>query len=228
MSELKKILLEHNIPEDKAELFQQYADMIVETNKSFNLTRILSEEDMAIKHFIDSIAAAEYIPEGAKVIDVGTGAGFPIVPLAIMRRDIRATAVESSEKKLGFVKSVSDALGLGIECICARAEELAQQENYREQFDHCVSRAVAALPMLLELGLPFVKLGGSMLAYKGALVGEEAAAAENAAKILGADPVILHNAEIDGTSHCIAEYKKVKHTHHKYPRRYAQIKSKPL
>lgn len=228
MSELKRILLEHNIPEDKAELFQKYADMIVETNKSFNLTRILSEEDMAIKHFIDSIAASEYIPEGAKVIDVGTGAGFPIVPLAIMRRDIRATAVESSEKKLGFVKSVSDALGLNIECICARAEELAQQPGYREQFDHCVSRAVAALPMLLELGLPFVKQGGSMLAYKGALVSEEASAAENAAKILGADPVTLHNAEIDGTSHCIAEYKKGKKTHIKYPRRFAQIKKSPL
>ncbi|MBR4079916.1 MAG: 16S rRNA (guanine(527)-N(7))-methyltransferase RsmG [Christensenellaceae bacterium] len=228
MSELKRILLEHNIPEDKADLFEKYAEMIVETNKSFNLTRILSEEDMAIKHFIDSIAAMDYIPEGAKVIDVGTGAGFPIVPLAIMRSDIRATAVESSEKKLGFVKSVSDRLGLNIECVCARAEELAQQAEYREQFDHCVSRAVAALPVLLELGLPFVKVGGSMLAYKGALAAEEAAAAENGAKILGADKVILHNAEIDGTAHCITQYKKIKHTHVKYPRRYAQIKKSPL
>lgn len=228
MNELRQILLEHGIAADRAEMFVRYAEMIVETNKSFNLTRILSQEDMAKKHFIDSIAAMEYIPEGARVLDVGTGAGFPIVPLAIMRGDLRATAVESSEKKLGFVKSVSDALGLGIECVCARAEELAQDAKYRERFDICVSRAVAALPMLLELGLPFVKIGGKMLAYKGALAGEEVSAAQNAARQLGAGAAILHSAELDGTAHCIAEYRKEKKTPAKYPRRFAQIKSRPL
>lgn len=228
MNELKNILLTHGISEEKTAMFVKYAEMLVETNRQFNLTRILSEEDMAKKHFIDSLAASEYIPEGARVIDIGTGAGFPIVPLAIMRGDIHATAVEASEKKLGFVKRVSEALGLNITCICARAEELTQASAHRERFDICVSRAVAALPMLLELGLPFVAVGGKMLAYKGALAEEEAAAAQNAAKLLGAAPAILHSAELDGTAHCIAEYRKEKKTPAKYPRRFALIKSKPL
>jgi len=228
MSIIADILLKNNVPEDKVEKFLRYAEMITETNKSFNLTRILSEEDMAIKHFLDSIAGSEFIPEGAKVIDVGTGPGFPIVPLAIMRDDITAVAVESSEKKLGFVQRVADELHLNLTCICTRAEELAAMSAHREQYDRCVSRAVAALPMLLELGLPFVKQGGSMLAYKGALAEEEAAAAKTAAATLGATPAVFHNANIADTSHCIVEYKKIKSTPKKYPRRFAQIKAKPL
>ena len=228
MSIIADILLENGIPAEKIPLFERYAEMICETNKSFNLTRILSEEDMAVKHFLDSVAAAEFIPAGAKVIDVGTGAGFPIVPLAILREDLVCTAVESSEKKMGFVQRVADELKLNLTCICTRAEELAALNAHREQYDRCVSRAVAALPVLLELGLPFVKQGGSMLAYKGALAAEEVAAAKNAAVTLGAAPALLQNANIAGTSHCIVEYKKAKPTPKKYPRRFAQIKAKPL
>lgn len=223
-----EILKNNGIPAEKVEKFLRYAQMITETNRSFNLTRILSDEDMAVKHFLDSLAAAEYLPPQAKVIDIGTGAGFPIVPLAIFREDLVATAVESSEKKLGFVQRVSDELGLNLTCLCVRAEELAALNAHREQYDCCVSRAVAALPVLLELGLPFVKVGGKMLAYKGALAGEEVAAAKNAAAQLGAAPAVLHSAEIAGTSHCIVEYAKTKSTPQKYPRRYAQIKAKPL
>lgn len=225
---IAEILSNGGIPAEKTALFERYAEMIRETNQSFNLTRILSEEDMAVKHFLDSVAAAEWIPQNARVIDIGTGAGFPIVPLAILRGDIRATAVESSEKKLGFVQRVADELGLNLTCICARAEELATLHAHRESYDCCVSRAVAALPMLLELGLPFVKQGGALLAYKGAQAAEEVRSAKNAAQILGAAPAELHHAHIAGTDHCIVEYRKIKPTPEKYPRRYAQIKAKTL
>jgi 16S rRNA (guanine527-N7)-methyltransferase len=147
--------------------FETYYAMLADWNTRLNLTAITGPEDVVKKHFLDSFAAAPYLIDGASMMDVGTGAGFPGIPLLILRPDLKVTLMDSQHKKLVFLEAVLKELGLSAECVHARAEDAGQNPRYREQFDAALTRAVSGLPVLCELTLPLVKVGGVSIAYKG-------------------------------------------------------------
>ncbi len=228
MSIIAEIIKNNGYSDKIAKKFEIFADMLKDANKSFNLTRITTDEDMATLHFIDSLAPVKLglLNKEHSIIDIGTGGGFPAVPLAIVL-ETHITAVEASGKKAEFVKRVSEKLGLDIEVITARAEELGRKDG-REIYDVCVSRAVAPLNVLLELTSPFVKTGGRVICYKGRNCAEEVEIATNAAEKLNlAGPEIL-NAGAGDTEHVLAVYKKTKPLLAAYPRRFNRIKAAPL
>ena len=175
-----------------------FAEMLIETNKSFNLTAIKEPDDVTVKHFADCLSIFKYvdIPEGAKIIDVGTGAGFPGLVLKLARPDINMTFLDSTKKRLGFIESVLNECGVQGEIVHMRAEEAAQLSKYREKYDFATARAVAALPVLSEYCLPLVKKDGMFVALKGSKFAEEIEEGKAALKILGgkllsAEPVKL-------------------------------------
>ncbi len=219
------------ISEDKLELFSKLAYLLVEQNKTMNLTAITDPDGIAVKHFADSVSAlsAYEFAESAKVLDVGTGAGFPSIPLLIARPDLKMTMIDSTAKKLKYVASTVEELGLSAEVLHTRAEEAGQNKEYREKFDVVCSRAVAALNVLCEYCLPFVKVGGVFLAMKGAKAQEEIANARNAIKTLGGQIVDEKSFTLsDGGERTIVVIKKISHVPPKYPRVSAQIAKKPL
>lgn len=219
------------IAEDKLPLFEKLAYLLVEQNKTMNLTAITDPDGIAVKHFADSISAlsAFEFPQGAKVLDVGTGAGFPSIPLLIARPDLNMTMIDSTAKKLKYVASTIEELGLSAEVLHTRAEEAGQNKEYREKFDVVCSRAVAALNVLCEYCLPFVKVGGVFLAMKGAKAQEEIADAKNAIKTLGGKIIDEKSFSLsDGGERTIVVIKKISQVPPKYPRVSAQIAKKPL
>jgi 16S rRNA (guanine527-N7)-methyltransferase len=143
-----------------------YWDMLLVWNERVNLTAITDPAEAAKKHFADSLTALPFIPEGARCIDVGTGAGFPGIPLMIARPDIQMTLLDSLNKRVRFLEAVSQELGLNARCLHARAEDAGRDKAQRESYDIALSRAVAPLPVLLELTVPFLKIGGTGIAYK--------------------------------------------------------------
>ena len=165
--------------------FETYYAMLADWNTRVNLTAITAPEDVAKKHFLDSLAAAPYLKAGASVADVGTGAGFPGVPLLILRPDLNVTLIDSLQKRLVFLEAVLKELKLKAQCVHARAEDAGQNPRYREQFDVALTRAVSGLPVLCELTLPLVKVGGISIAYKGDSA-EELASSNNALAVLHA------------------------------------------
>lgn len=209
----------------------KYAEMLIEWNKMVNLTAILSPEDISQKHFLDSVLPFYLfdVKKDAKIIDVGTGAGFPSCPLKIFRDDIKVTLLDSLNKRINFLKTLSDELDLNAECIHGRAEELAHKENYREQFDMATARAVASLPMLCEYCLPFVKKGGYFIALKGGNSDDEIGASKSAIKALGGkiDKIIDYSLP-NGDKRVLIAIKKISQTASKYPRNKGQITKKPL
>jgi len=209
--------------------FRQYYELLVERNKVMNLTAISGEDESARLHFLDSVAALTVLPmSGKKIIDVGTGAGFPGLPLKIAEPSISLTLLDSLQKRVGFLQEVCDTLHLSdVECVHARAEECGAR---REQYDFAVSRAVARLQILAELCLPYVKVGGAFLALKGPAVTEELADAENAIVLLGGKLERVFDYSVPGEDlhHNIVVIRKVSATPKKYPRRFALIKSAPL
>ena len=170
---------------DQLEQFETYYAMLADWNTRVNLTAITAPEDVAKKHFLDSLAAAPYLMTGASVVDVGTGAGFPGLPLLILRPDLQVTLIDSLQKRLVFLEAVLKALGLKATLVHARAEDAGQNPLYRERFDAALTRAVSALPVLCELTLPLVKIGGASIAYKGDAA-EELAASGHALNVLHA------------------------------------------
>lgn len=219
-----------------AENFLIYADMLVERNKVVNLTAITDFEDIVTKHFVDSIislssnVSRETLKEGASVIDVGTGAGFPGLPLKIARPDINLTLVDALRKRCDFLEDVCRATNLEAEVIHARAEDAARYEDLRGAFDVCVSRAVADLRILSEYCLPFAKVGGVFIAYKAADCEEELRGAENAIMTLGGklshiETLMLPDSDIQRKLIII---EKTQETPEKYPRRAGIPDKKPL
>lgn len=209
----------------------KFAEMLIETNKSFNLTAIKEPDDVTVKHFADCLAIFKYtdIPENSKIIDVGTGAGFPGLVLKLARPDIKMTFLDSTRKKLGFIENVLNECGAEGEILHMRAEEAAQLAKYREQFDFSTARAVAALPVLSEYCLPFVKVGGSFISMKSAESNEEIGEAKKAIGILGGkieDDIVFDLVE--NMPRRIIKIKKISQTTTKYPRPSAQIAKKPL
>lgn len=217
-------------PEAAYERFKTYYEYLEEKNRVMNLTAISGESDVARLHFLDCAAvlcAADFA--GREVIDVGTGAGFPGLVLKIAEPSIKLTLLDSLQKRVDFLSETCEKLGLDdVRCIHARAEELPEER--RGAFDIATSRAVARLDLLCELCLPYLKIGGCFVAMKGPDCAEEIEQAQNAMRLLGAQLERVYSYEIPGTdiTHCAIVIRKIKPTHPKYPRKWAQIKKKPL
>ena len=208
----------------------RYADLLVEKNKVMNLTAITEPADIAALHFLDSAALLTLADwKGKTVADIGTGAGFPGLPLRIVDPSIRLTLLDAQNKRVEFLKEVCGELGLAdVECVHARAEEFAA--DHREGFDLVTSRAVAALPLLCELCLPLVKVGGYFAAMKSVDADAELASAAHAIAVLGGAVDHVTDYAIPGTEvhHRVIFIKKCRETGKKYPRAFAKIKKNPL
>ena len=218
------------LPLDAAALarFQTYYTLLDERSKVMNLTAIHGETDVAQLHFLDSAALLTVEPlAGKSVIDVGTGAGFPGLPLKIAQPDISLTLLDSLDKRVRFLGDVCAATGLtDVTCLHTRAEEAPELHG---QFDAAVSRAVAAMNVLCEYCLPFVKVGGTFCAMKGAKGSEELGCAEKAIAVLGGETEKTESFILpDGGERVLINVKKISHTATKYPRHSAQISKKPL
>lgn len=153
---------------EQAELFERYYALLIEWNARMNLTALTEPEDVVKKHFHDSLLGEPYFERDARVIDVGTGAGFPGVPLALVRPDLKITLLDSLDKRIRFLEAVRESLHLSFTCVHMRAEDAGRSQTYRASFDAAATRAVSALPVLAELTLPLVRVGGISVAYKGA------------------------------------------------------------
>lgn len=213
-----------SLSDEQMALLDKFENLVVETNKKFNLTNITTEPDFTIKHIIDSVLALPLIPNDARVLDIGAGAGFPSVPLAICREDISITAIDSTEKKINFIIKVASDLNIkNIKAQSIRAEEF----KVNDKFDCIVARAVASLQVLLELALPLLKVGGIFIAYKA--TDEEIKDGKNALTTLGGEIEKVEKLTLpNGDNRCFIVVKKVKETPPKYPRQYSIIKKKPL
>ncbi len=222
---------EVNIDEKAFSRLDMFAEMLIETNKSFNLTAIKEADDVTVKHFADCLALFKYvdIPENAKIIDVGTGAGFPGLVLLLARPDIKMTFLDGTQKRLTFIENVLNATSVKGEILHMRAEEAGRMPKYREKYDFATARAVAALPTLSEYCLPFVKVNGSFISMKSAEITEETEEAKKAISMLGgkiSDNVVFNLVE--NMPRRIITVKKQSQTPTKYPRASAQIAKKPL
>lgn len=208
--------------------FSAYFEFLIEYNKNVNLTAITGEKEVCIKHFYDSLLGVEFIEENAKVVDIGTGAGFPGVPIKIARPDIKLTLVDSLNKRVEFLKLLTNKIDLDGECVHSRAEDFATKN--REQYDVAVSRAVASLNTLCEYALPLVKVGGIFLAYKGANIDEELNLSKNAISILGGVVEKIKKIKLPENmgERNIIIIKKIKNTPQKYPRNKNLPKLKPI
>ena len=219
---------------EQGEQLYALTERMLRVNEQMNLTAIKDEDLIIPRHYVDSVTLAEYIPEGAKIIDVGCGAGFPTLPLAIFRPDLKITALDGTAKRINYVAETARELGLtGVRAIAARAEEFAHDSSERESYDVVTARAVAALPVLAELCLPFCGVGGRMVAMKAALADEEISAAQNAIKLCGGSLWEAKSFELMSSVEAPATRKlviidKVKKTAPLYPRHYSKISKKPL
>lgn len=206
--------------------FETLLTLLLKTNEAYNLTAITEPREVILRHFADSLTAARYLPEGATVIDVGCGGGFPSLPLAIARPDLTITALDSTAKKLAFVDMAAKTLSLKVTTLAARAEEYTAG---RERFDAAVSRAVARMNLLTELCLPLVKVGGIFLAMKGADGENELIEAENAIRKLGGSVAAAERFSLlSAGERFLISVKKEAPTPAGYPRSWGKIKKKPL
>ena len=219
--------LDLDLPENARQTLCDFGNAVIEQTKVMNLTAITEPEQVAKLHLLDSVTLlTKQDLRGKKLIDVGCGAGFPGVPVKIACPEVKLTLLDSLGKRMHWLETVLPTLGVEATCITARAEEAIATR--REQYDVATSRAVARLNILLELTAPYVKVGGFVLAMKGAAAQEELDEAKKAIGILGLQLVKVAEYPIDGTAHAVIVLKKVKPTPPKYPRRYAKIKQNPL
>lgn len=222
-----------SLSEEQINQFLKYYEMLVEKNKVMNLTAITEFEEVVVKHFLDSISIGKYydMEKVGSVIDVGTGAGFPGIPLKIAYPNLSITLLDSLNKRIKFLAEVCDELGLqNVELIHGRAEDFGNNANYREKYNICVSRAVANLSTLSEYCLPFVKTDGYFISYKSGNIEEELQSSKNALRILGAEvekveAFMLPDTEI-GRSFVFI--KKIKNMGKKYPRKAGLPSKEPL
>ncbi len=223
----------HLADTDKSRKLYFLMQHMLEVNKSMNLTAIKDARAIVVRHFLDSLTVEPFLPKNAKMLDVGCGAGFPCLPIGIFRPDLAITALDSTEKRIRYVQSTADLLEIPqFYAISARAEELAHDAAHREQYDVVTARAVAALPVLAELCLPFVALGGTFVAMKAKRGEEELAAAARAITRLGGKTVEVKNITLKAEGECderlLIEIKKIKETPADLPRAYAKIAKKSL
>ncbi|MCL2279415.1 MAG: 16S rRNA (guanine(527)-N(7))-methyltransferase RsmG [Oscillospiraceae bacterium] len=219
------------LPLNSEAVFGTYYDFLAERGKLVNLTAITEPEKVARLHFLDSIALLGAISlKNERVIDVGSGAGFPGLVLKIMRPDIDLTLLDATGKKVTFLSELCELLKIETNCVNARAEEVSHMDTWRETFDAAVSRAVAELRVLCELCLPFVKVGGVMVAMKSVNSDDEIDSAKNAMATLGAELERVYDYEIPGAdiTHRAVLVRKISETPVEYPRRYARMQNFPL
>ncbi len=219
--------------EVKYNQFMKYKDMVKEWNEKINLTAITEDTEIIKKHFIDSIKALKFTPlkNAKKIIDVGTGAGFPGIPLKIVMPELEVVLLDSLNKRVNFLNEVIRELGLaGITAIHGRAEDFAMQANYREKFDAAVSRAVANMAVLSELCIPYVKVNGYFVALKGPAVDEEIKEGSKAVSTLGGMVEEIIKVQVEGTdlNHNLVVVKKFKNTPKVYPRKAGTAAKKPI
>ena len=223
----KKIYLDENAEKR----FEIYYNLLVSWNEKMNLTAITDPEGVLIKHFYDSLLFFKVteVKNGAQIIDVGTGAGFPGLVLKIARPDIKLSLLDGLNKRLTFLEAVLKETGLDAELVHKRAEECGKDKKYRERYDFATARAVKVMPVLCEYCLPFVKTGGNFIALKGATGKEELEASKNALKLLGGktEAVIEENLP-EGDKRILINVKKISQISPKYPRDNAKISKNPL
>ncbi len=223
-----KINIELN--ENQISNFFKYKNVLLETNKYINLTAITEERDIIVKHFIDSLTINKYITQNSSLIDVGTGAGFPGIPIKIIREDINVVLIDSLNKRINFLNNVTKELNLkNIKAVHSRAEDAGQNKEFREKFDFVTARAVSNLATLSELCLPFLKVNGIFICMKGNSV-EEIENAEKAISILGGkiisvEKFVLPDSNIERN---IILIKKIKETPSKYPRKAGLPSKQPI
>ncbi len=222
-----------SLGEEQTQQFMTYLSLLLEWNEKMNLTAITEPRKVVLKHFVDCLSLVPWVEwkRGMRVIDVGTGAGFPGIPVKLVRPEIELTLLDSLQKRIGFLREVGAELGLeGVEYVHSRAEDGGQNPLYREKFDLCVSRAVANLSVLAEYCLPFVKVGGRLAALKGPDAAAEAAGAAGALAKLGGRLVEIRDIVIPHTdlSHKLVFIEKIAPTPKKYPRNAGKIKKEPL
>ncbi|EKQ57777.1 MULTISPECIES: 16S rRNA (guanine(527)-N(7))-methyltransferase RsmG [unclassified Clostridium] len=221
------------LSKEQFEKFTDYMKLLQEWNEKINLTAIIEDEEIIKKHFIDSIKSFKRveIKNAGNLIDVGTGAGFPGLPIAIMKEDIKVTLLDSLNKRINFLNTVITTLGLSnVTTIHSRAEDGARDSKLREKFDVATSRAVANMSVLSEFCLPYVRVGGSFIALKGPAVEQEINQSLNAIKILGGELANICEVHIEGTElrHNLVVVKKVKECPKVYPRKAGLITKNPI
>lgn len=220
------------ITPEAVENLNLYGNLLIEWNEKINLTAITEPEDVLYKHFYDCILFFKNskIPQNAKIIDVGTGAGFPGLVLKIIRPDLEVTLLDSLNKRIIFLNDVIEKLNLkGITAIHSRAEDGGKNPKHREKYDIACARAVAAMPVLLEYCVPFVKIGGQFIAMKGPSVKDEVSLCKNAIKQLGvSEPNIICETLVNDEHRAFVYCKKISHTPPKYPRNSGKIAKQPL
>ena len=216
---------------EQTEQFFDYMNLLIEWNEKMNLTAIIEPEEIILKHFIDSITILKELEDGSKIVDVGTGAGFPGIPLSIMNPTLKITLVDSLNKRLIFLQEVVNKLGLNnIEIIHARAEEFGQNKKYRENFDVSTSRAVANLSTLSEYLIPLVKVGGKIVSMKAADAHEEIKDAQRAIEVLGGnvEKIEEFNLPQSDIGRTVVIIRKNKQTPNKYPRKPGMPSKEPI
>ena len=218
------------ISEEESNKLYMYMNLMLEWNKKINLTSITDEEDIIIKHFVDSLSINKYLSKNKNVMDVGTGAGFPGIPLKIFNEDIEFILVDSLNKRINFLEEVKQKLNINkLELVHSRIEDLAKNLKYREKIDIVVSRAVANLSVLSEYMLPFVKIGGFCICMKGPNIDDELENSKNAIKILGGKIEKVESLVLPGNlERNIIIIKKEKETPNSYPRKAGIPSKKPL
>lgn len=210
------------LAEEMQQQFQDYMNLLLEWNEKINLTAITEEDEIILKHFVDSLTISKYIKEENSIVDVGTGAGFPGIPVKIARKNVKVTLVDSLNKRILFLNEVIEKLGLeNIETLHFRAEEFGQNKKYRESFDIATSRAVANLSTLVEYLLPLVKVGGICICMKGSEIKEELENSKKAIQILGGEIQEIEEFYLPETDikRTIVIVKKISSTPKKYPRK---------
>lgn len=226
---MKELFLENGIAltDEQLEKFDKYYELLIFYNKIFNLTAITEKKEVYVKHFLDSVINLKKLT-GGKLIDVGSGGGFPAIPVKILNSNLQVFLLEATGKKCEFLKTVIKELNLSnAQVINNRAEVLAKDIEFREQFDYCTARAVARLNTLAEYCMPFVKVGGEFISYKGDAE-EEITEAKKALEILGGKIENLQKFELYGAKRTIITIKKVKNTPIKYPRGNGKERKNPL
>lgn len=235
---IKEVFEKNNLSltDQQIKSFEKFYELLIETNEKFNLTAITDIYEVASKHFVDSVLAADLLTKDSSILDIGCGAGFPSIPLAIIRPDLKFTLIDSIGKKINFVNEVIEKLNLkNVNAIHTRAQEFCTAQT-RSAFDFTISRAVAPLNVLLEINIPFLKSSGAMIAYKGVAHKEELDTAKNAmnqlftnnTRIIEKDLAVFTTSTKETQKRFILEFKKFKPTPNKYPRQKNLIKTNPL
>lgn len=231
MKEIKEIFKKYNmeLSDFQVDQFEKYFSILIETNKYLNLTAITEEKDVILKHFLDSVLAEKNFVKNAKIIDVGSGAGFPSIPLKILREDLNICMIDSLNKRINFLNDVIKLLNLkNTVALHYRAEDFAKKQ--REMFDVATARAVAPLNTLVEYLLPFVKVGGCAVIYKSTKLQEELDAAKKAIEVLGGkiEKIEHYKIEEENLERNILVIRKISHTPNKFPRDKNKPKLNPI